>query len=317
VVGVSRDVLVPALALVLWACAESLASDRDADSGDASSSSSDAGDARVGTTDSGGGRDDAGGDAGGSDTASADVPSGGPACTFDTRTFVDLGGQTWESITANGTFYNFIGPSSTPDSNNGADLTTVARFAQGPCAGKPILTCVFDTRAFVTLSGDLWESITAYGKYWNFIGTNATPDPNNGADLTSVTRFAQGPCTGKAAGNCVFDTRAFVTLSGQVWESITAYGKYWNFIGPNATPDPLNGADLTTVTRFAQGPCAGKAAGTCVFDTRAFATLGGQLWESITAYGKYWNFIGPNATPDPNNGQPLGTVARYAGTICH
>ena len=48
-------------------------------------------------------------------------------------------------------------------------------------------------------------------------------------DLTSIPRYANGPCQGKAAGSCTFDSRTIATIDGRRIESITAYGKFWNF----------------------------------------------------------------------------------------
>jgi hypothetical protein len=67
---------------------------------------------------------------------------------------------------------------------------------------------------------------------------------------------------------------------------------YWNFNIINGTaPYTGNGSDLRTVTRFANGPCANKQQGQCVFDTREVVTISpGVTIDSITAYGKYWNY---------------------------
>ena len=110
-------------------------------------------------------------------------------------------------------------------------------------------------------------------------------------DLTSIPRYADGPCKGQSPGNCKFDSRTVATVDGRLIESITAYGKYWNFdFNNNYQPVIGNGSDLNSVSRYANGPCQGKAAGSCNFDSRTIATIDGRRIESITAYGKFWNF---------------------------
>lgn len=225
-----------------------------------------------------------------------------------------------ESITAYGAYYNFSADlNNAPWPDNGRDLTSVPRFASGPCQGKSAGTCHFDTRLFVTLNGQLVESITAYGKGYNFIvDDNYAPAPGNGFDLTTIQRFADGPCLGKSPGSCKFDTRLFVTLNGVLVESITAYGKGYNFDVDNGyAPYSNNGFDLTTIQRFADGPCVGKAAGSCTLDTRVFVELNGVLVESITAYGRGYNFNVDNGyAPYGNNGFDLTTVPRFADGPC-
>jgi arylsulfatase A-like enzyme len=236
-------------------------------------------------------------------------------------------------------YWNYDASTSVPPwwSDNGADLTSVSRYASGPCVGKAIGACRFDTRtmptALVNGVNTPIESITAYGKYWNF-DTNTGQQPagwsGNGNDLTSVARYANGPCLGKPAGSCTFDTRTFNTalvngVNTQI-ESITAYGKYWNF-DTNTGQQPAgwsgNGNDLTSVARYANGSCLGKPAGSCKFDTRTYfnTVVNGvnARVEAITAYGKYWNFdtsTGQQPAGWSGNGSYLTTVPRYANGPC-
>ncbi|MDO8336148.1 MAG: hypothetical protein Q7T74_05220, partial [Candidatus Saccharibacteria bacterium] len=210
--------------------------------------------------------------------------------------------------------------------NAGNPLSGVSRYfaADGPCYGKSSSSCVFDTRTFyLDASGNqIWESITAYGKGYNFYNSNQTPVTGvNNFDLTTVQRYKDGPCVGRAAGTCTFDTRAFwYTSDGKLVEAITAYGKIYNFSG--ATPFtawPSNGSDLTTISRYATGPCAGRGAGTCKFDTLDYYidSTGKQVWESITAYGKGYNFYISGAAPVTGvNNFDLTTVQRYKDGPC-
>ena len=227
-----------------------------------------------------------------------------------------------ESLTAYGRYWNFdVASDYKPWPDNGSDLTSVPRFVNGPCKGWGTGQCAFQTRTFAIFDGHLVESISAYGKYYNFDATDGYKAwPDNGSDLTTVPRYAAGPCKGRAAGQCVFDTRTFVTLAGKLTESITAHGKAYNFDaspGAGYKPWPDNGRDLTGVPRFAAGPCKGRSAGQCVFETRTFGTFDGHLVESITAYGKYYNFDADDGyKPWPDNGSEATGVARFGGGPC-
>ena len=233
-------------------------------------------------------------------------------CTFDSRGFFRIGAETWESISAYGRYWNFK-LDETPVDLAG-DLGQVGRYASGPCSGQGALACVFGTRAQFQNGPELWESVSAYGKYWNFRIDGSVVD-GSGSDLTSVKRYSAGPCAGAAAGTCTFDTRTQAQIGPELWESITAHGKYWNFRF-DGSPVDGSGSDLTSVTRYAFGPCVGKAAGTCTFDTRTFVMLNGQYLESITAYGRYWNFpAGSDAALEGDAGGDLASVTRYA-QIC-
>ncbi len=203
----------------------------------------------------------------------------------------------------------------------GTDLDDITRFKTGPCIGKAPGACEIDTyTVFFDLSGDEWESVTAYGKYWNF--KNGVAQTGNGSNLTTVTRYMQiqyggetydGPCYGKSGAGCKFDTRTvFYDSSGDKWESITAYDQYWNF--KNGNPS-AHGNSLVNVDRYAteddDGPCLDN--NPCKFDSRTVFydsyDRTGDKWESITAYGRYWNF--ENGDPLDSNGSDLTTVLRY------
>jgi hypothetical protein len=120
-------------------------------------------------------------------------------------------------------------------------------------------------------NGRMTESITAYGKFWNYdIDNNYAPLAGNGSNLESVPRWAAGPCVGQPAGQCRFDSRTVFAITsfngGRQTESITAYGKFWNFDGDASLSG--SGSNLEAVPRFASGPCLGVAPGTCSFDSR-------------------------------------------------
>ena len=206
-------------------------------------------------------------------------------CRFDTRTVFMSGGHRIESITTpNGKFWHFdLDASGYPGwSNNGTDNTQVERYMRtsGPCYGKAFGTCRFDTRTiFYASDGHRIESITTpNGKFWHFdIDAAGIPSwGSNGTDNTQVERYMRtsGPCYGKAAGTCRFDTRTiFYASNGHRIESITTpNGKFWHFdIDAAGIPGwDNNGADMTTIGRYVNGdgPCQGKALGTCRLDTR-------------------------------------------------
>jgi hypothetical protein len=156
------------------------------------------------------------------------------------------------------------------------------------------------------------ESITAYGRAFNF-DANGVAWPNNGGDLRTVSRFANGPCAFAPANQpCTFDTRSMGTLANGTWvESITAYGRAFNF-DANGVAWPNNGRSLRDVSQYASGPCAFAPANQpCTFDTRTLARMANNTWvESITAYGRAFNFDA-NGVAWPNNGGDLRTVSRF------
>src|SRR4051794_30777190 len=84
-------------------------------------------------------------------------------------------------------------------------VETVARVLQPSSAGG---TEMEKANACALISFALIAAIPASAP----AADTATPD--SGSDLTSVRRYAAGPCAGRAAGSCTFDTRTFVTLGG-------------------------------------------------------------------------------------------------------
>src|SRR5262249_30838987 len=152
--------------------------------------------------------------------------------------------------------------------------------ADGPCAGHAT-DCVLDTRtAFVDTNNKRVDSITAYGKYWNYFADTQQPWPDanqfTGAlGQTVPYSNSDGPCAGHAT-DCMLDTRtSFVDTNNKRVDSITAYGKYWNYFADTQQPWP-DANQFTGVLGQAvpysnsDGPCAGHATD-CVLDTRTFS----------------------------------------------
>ncbi len=119
---------------------------------------------------------------------------------------------------------------------------------------------------------------------------------------------------GTAPTGCTFDTRVIAPFNGKNYESLTTKGKYWIFDGDTL----IESNDLTSVARYtANGPCTGKAPGTCRFDTLTFSSplQGAPSVETVTAYGKYWRFDGNTPLP-PIGGAPVESIVRYASGPC-
>lgn len=244
-------------------------------------------------------------------------------CRFDARTqYVHPQHGRIESIVAYGALWEFRSDAgATPAPDNGIDLTLVTHMSAGPCAGQAPFACELDTRVMHVIDGVLVESITAYGKYWNFdvdLATGARSTwPSNGSSLDAVDRYASGPCQAQPAGACVFDTRELIeTADGRV-ESITANGRYWNF-GIDAWEEN-DGSMLVDVDRYAAGPCT--VARDCLFDTRTMILVpdgaADVAVESIVAGGRYYNYdVADGSSPWASNGSLLSSVPRYAAGPC-
>jgi hypothetical protein len=221
--------------------------------------------------------------------ACAVAPSGtgpAPGCVFDTHTVFMFQGRVVESITSHGHLFNFEADGS-PWPTNGMDLTQVPYFAAGPCAGQAPGTCKLDTRTFALFPGNhLIEFVTAAGRSWAFENGTAT---DSGTDLATSQRYAE-ICQLRGPGPCTFDTRTFVNINDQLIEAITAYGRYFAFDRQgNRSRD--NGADLAAVPRYAAGPCQGRTAGQCTFDTRTYGLAEGRTVEIVTANGRLWRYL--------------------------
>lgn len=149
-------------------------------------------------------------------------------------------------------------------------------------------SCSIDTMAYQPQWK--WLSVTGNGHYWNFeiqkvlaTQTDKVKALNNNP-LLSVDRYANGPCHPSVRGSkaCKFDSRTLINYKSgsnlEVVESITAYGRYWNYAKrvpfKHTVTDSgqVIGKDLTTVNRYRNGPCNGKSANSCTFDTRTVFT---------------------------------------------
>ena len=171
--------------------------------------------------------------------------------------------------------------------------------------------CVIDSSTNLDYPGFGYiESVTAYGRYWNF-DQNGNGLAGNGSLLSSVARFANGPCQyADSPNNCRFDTRNLLDAPewGGLYESITAYGRYWIF---DASSNLVGTNTLLSVPRFANGPCAYRSAGSiCTFGSRELRHIaGGARIETVIAYGRYFEWDG-NGNPTANHGQLLINIPR-------
>lgn len=205
-----------------------------------------------------------------------------PECKFDTRTFVTLGGILVESITGYGRYW-LIGVNSSYRESGTLNRPSLARY-QFICTGKPV--CTLDTRMFSNSPSGPQEHITAYDWYYNY--SSAGSEMSKGT-LRSVNRYNQHICSLVPSG-CVFDTRA-LRASGAV-ETITAYGRYFDFQWSNGAF--IASGILASVPRYQQ-ICSFKPASQtyCTFDSRTYVQIPNfPYMESITAYGRFWNFDG-------------------------
>jgi Subtilase family len=189
----------------------------------------------------------------------------GQTCTIDSLTI--LNHDQWgyvESISAYGYGFNFDANGRPwPAPGSSFPLTSIDRYGgglvfgpanPGPCSFKPAgQDCKFDTRTFVDardkaeLGNDYIESITAYGHYFLYRSDGSYIGHNT---LTSVARYAAGPCSyAPAGGICKFDSLDFKRVNNRLVEVITAYGRYWEFDGQAMLPTG-NGRLLKDVARF-------------------------------------------------------------------
>jgi hypothetical protein len=232
-------------------------------------------------------------------------------CTINSiGQYVGSNGNMVESVFAYGNLWKFN------DSGNQLGtprkLRSLLRYQSGPCAFAPAgQECTIDSVTTLDYPDFGYiESVTAYGRYWNFdrAGNGLT---GNGSLLSSVPRYASGPCGhANPITSCRFDTRNLINPPewGGLFESITAYGRYWIFDGSGN----LVGTDtLTSVPRFASGPCAHAPAGQlCSFTSRELrSAAGGGIIETVTAYGRYFEW-GANGQPTANHGLPLASIPR-------
>jgi subtilisin family serine protease len=186
----------------------------------------------------------------------------GEVCTIDSLTVFNTPEYGYiESITAYGYAYNFD-KNGNPWVASNFDLKTIERYGNGgpafggsnptPCgpAGQ-VQPCKFDTRELIDARnkwGVMVEGITAYGSYYIFTFDGVFKESR---PLTSVARYAAGPCKYTPAGEkCTFDTSEKKYVNGQIIEVITAHGRYWEFADGSDTPLPGSGVDLKAMARF-------------------------------------------------------------------
>lgn len=219
---------------------------------------------------------------------------------FSSRTFVTINGTQVESISAYEKVWNFD-VNKPWGGRNGDTLSSVKRYSApgGPCAGRSS-NCEFDTRTFI--NGKI-ESITVGNQIWDAVGSGYRKRP-----ISGFNHYRFGPCQGRTS-SCKFDTRTFVYLEGEWVESISAYGRAWNFVGTRAWKPDKQGRLLSGVPKYANGPCEGRSGSSCRFDTRTFAKIEGRLIESITIGNEYWNFS--SAPNSPVSGKLSEVLPRY------
>ncbi len=224
---------------------------------------------------------------------SSPAGSASKLCRIDSiGQYVNSAGTLVESVYAYGYLWQFNAAGTQIGTTR--KLTTLPRYANGPCLYAPAgQTCTIDSATVLDYPGfGYFESVTAYGRYWNF-DQNGNGLAGNGSLLSSVTRYANGPCLYAGGAPCRFDTRNLLDAPewGGLYESITAYGRYWIFdsIGNMVESNPL-----LNVPRYASGPCAYRPAGAvCSFDSRELRRLpSGAQVETVTAYGRYFEWDG-------------------------
>jgi subtilisin family serine protease len=244
------------------------------------------------------------------------------ACKLDVIAYDgDLTNTSQETVFAYGRMwkYNAAGVAT----QSAVDLRSIPRYATGPCAKAPAnQDCVIDTLTILNhpLYGYI-ESLNAYGAYWNFDKNGVEIEWGKSADLKTVARYNTGavfgptaprPCTAAGSAPCKFDTRELIDARdtwGDIFEGITSYGNYYIFRWDGTF---ISSNSLTSVPRYADGPCKYKpAGGYCTFDTSEKKRINGEIIEVITAYGRYWEFKDGVDTPRPGSDVLLKDMARF------
>jgi subtilisin family serine protease len=207
------------------------------------------------------------------------------------------------------------------------DLMTIPQYANGPCSLATAQPCIIDSLTILNhpIYGYI-ESVTAYGYTWAFRRDGSFIEWANNIFLNSVSRyhmeaFFRGspppikPCQLSPYNACKFATRTLLDMtpeSGIVVESITADGYYFlydwagNLISKNT---------LLNVPRYANGPCQYRPTNSvCTFDSLDNKRVNGKIIETITAYGRYWEFDtsnSANTAPINGTGGLLNVIARF------
>lgn len=222
--------------------------------------------------------------------------------------YVNSSGALVESVYAYGYLWQFNAAGTQIGTTR--KLKALPRYANGPCQYAPVgQECSIDSSTILDYPDFGYiESVTAYGRGWNF-DANGNGLDGNGMLLTDVARFANGPCAFAGGAPCRFGTRNLIVAPewGGLIESITAYGRYWIF---DASGNQIGTDSLLNVPRFASGPCAYRPSGSvCAFGSRELRRIpGGGMVETITAYGRYFEWVA--GTPTANHGQLLINIPR-------
>ncbi|MEG3792492.1 S8 family serine peptidase [Lysobacter sp. CCNWLW3] len=240
---------------------------------------------------------------------SAGNPSYPLSCSIEGLSqYVNGSGTLVESVYAYGYRWQFDAAGN--QSGVAKKLNAFPHYKDGPCQYAPAgQICTLDS--VTTLDYPEFgyiESVTAYGRFWNFDQNNSQLS-GSGSLLTSVPRYANGPCAYAGGAPCTFDTRDMFNPPqwGGLYESITAYGRYWTY---DAAGSLIATNTLLSTPRYANGPCAYRPAGTtCKFGSREQRSGPNGIIETVTAYGRYFEWDG-NGNPTANNGVPLNDIPR-------
>ncbi len=233
----------------------------------------------------------------------------------------DLNNAKEETVMAYGKMWKY--DASGKPVQSAVDLRSIPRYASGPCAKAPAgQACVIDTlTTFNHPEFGYIESISAYGYAWNFNKDGSAWVGGSNFDLKTIKRYGDGgpvpgpsnptPCGPFHDKPCKFDTRELVDARNEwddIFESISANGQFYLYRWDGTF---LESRALTSVVRYATGPCKYKPAssGVCIFDTAEKKRVNGKIIEVITAYGRYWEF--ENENPLPGSDVELKNMSRF------
>ena len=209
----------------------------------------------------------------------------GGACHLDSRALYSTpDGGVVESVVVGSHMWNYDGSGTPIASVQGTDLDKLSWMVAAPngiCYQKGDGQCRLETRAvWVNGGGFQLETVTAGGAMWDWSFDGVAHSPIDAkTDLTQVglTKYSVvgGPCYAKTAGQCRFQTQAFVKgADGKVLEMVSSAGKLWVYDETNTAKsiDPL-----ALVPRLAAAACQGDAG--CKLLTHAFFAVpdGGNI----------------------------------------
>jgi hypothetical protein len=249
-----------------------------------------------------------------------------PACKLDTRIVYTQSGRELESVTAYGQYWSreLKGGVAVEGVGFPHPISNEPKFVNGPCAGKA--TCTLDSRAIWFDGTTKIESTTAYGTSWSWTFDAQGGPVNQGGfpqAITAATAFRDGPCAYAGSSACVFDSRTLESTNAGRVETVTAYGRWFEYlVGPTFTRTALVvGQLLETIPRLAAGACESQAAGACTLDTRTIYTdLAGNRREEITARGRLWAYrldANGGVIATVTDGTALVDIPRFAGPCAH